>query len=232
VSETNVIHVALVDDDARFLQFVLEALATEADMRVVASASTLADGRTLLDLPRVDVLVVDLGLPDGSGIELIREASSRRAGLEVLVSTVLGDEQSVLRSFEAGATGYLLKQHDAQRLRDDIRMMHMGGSPISPLMARKLLSRLQVRDDAPAPPEASGPAKGAAKVSSEDAGLSVREHEVLLYITKGFTAEEIAGLMGLSHHTVQTYIRRTYRKLNVRSRVEAIFEARVSGLIP
>jgi DNA-binding NarL/FixJ family response regulator len=228
VSETNVIHVALVDDDARFLQFVLEALATETDMRVVASAPTLAAGRSLLELPRLDVLVVDLGLPDGSGIELIREASTRRAGLEVLVSTVLGDEQSVLRSFEAGATGYLLKQHDAQRLREDIRMLHMGGSPISPLMARKLLGRFQARVEVPEPREAAAAPKGPA----EEAVLSTREHEVLLYITKGFTAEEIAGLMGLSHHTVQTYIRRTYRKLNVRSRVEAIFEARVSGLIP
>ena len=228
MSDSNVIHVALVDDDARFLQFVLEALALEGDMQVVASASTLAAGRGLLELPRLDVLIVDLGLPDGSGIELIREASSRRTGLEVLVSTVLGDEQSVLRSFEAGATGYLLKQHDAQRLRDDIRMLHMGGSPISPLMARKLLTRFQARDETPAP----GPDAPAGKASAEDAGLSAREHEVLLYITKGFTAEEIASLMGLSHHTVQTYIRRTYRKLNVRSRVEAIFEARVSGLIP
>ncbi len=228
MNDTHVIHVAIVDDDARFLQFVLEALASETDMCVVASASTLAAGRSLLDLPRLDVLVVDLGLPDGSGIELIREASTRRAGLEVLVSTVLGDEQSVLRSFEAGATGYLLKQHDAQRLRDDIRMMQMGGSPISPLMARKLLSRLQAREQAPTAPEAAV----RPKENGDEAGLSAREHEVLVYITKGFTAEEIAGLMGLSHHTVQTYIRRTYRKLNVRSRVEAIFEARVSGLIP
>lgn len=228
MSENHVIHVAVVDDDARFIQFVLEALATEADMQVVASAPTLAAGRSLLELPRLDVLVVDLGLPDGSGIELIREASNRRAGLEVLVSTVLGDEQSVLRSFEAGATGYLLKQHDAQRLRDDIRMLHMGGSPISPLMARKLLGRFQVRDETPALRESAVSPKG----STDEAALSAREHEVLLYITKGFTAEEIAGLMGLSHHTVQTYIRRTYRKLNVRSRVEAIFEARVSGLIP
>ena len=228
MNDTHVIHVALVDDDAQFLQFALEALASERDMCVMATAPTLSAGRCLLDLPRLDVLVVDLGLPDGSGIELIREASARRTGLEVLVSTVLGDEQSVLRSFEAGATGYLLKQHDAQRLRDDIRMMHMGGSPISPLMARKLLSRLHVREQT----AASSQAAVIPKEGPEEAGLSAREHEVLMYITKGFTAEEIAGLMGLSHHTVQTYIRRTYRKLNVRSRVEAIFEARVNGLIP
>lgn len=223
------IRVAVVEDDPGFLSLITEAVTSQPDMQLTAVASTLAEGLAWLAHADMDVLLVDLGLPDGSGIELIRQASALRPECEVLVSTAFGDELSVIRSFEAGASGYLLKQQDVARLAEDIRHLRAGGSPISPLIARQILSRLKPGLGAAAP--AQVPVNQAVPIA-EDVSLSEREQQVLGYVTKGFTAEEIAGLMGVSRHTVLTYVRRTYRKLKVNSKAEAIFEARLHGLIP
>lgn len=225
------IRVAVVEDDPGFLSLITEAVTSQPDMQLTAVASTLAEGLAWLAHADMDVLLVDLGLPDGSGIELIRQASALRPECEVLVSTAFGDELSVIRSFEAGASGYLLKQQDVARLAEDIRHLRAGGSPISPLIARQILSRLKPGLGGAGP--AQVPATQAVAVPiAEDVSLSEREQQVLGYVTKGFTAEEIAGLMGVSRHTVLTYVRRTYRKLKVNSKAEAIFEARLHGLIP
>lgn len=229
------IRVAVVEDDPDCIARLTEAIDAQPDLRLSGVATTLAEGRALLAHAEMDVLLVDLDLPDGTGIELIREAQQQRPDCEVLVSTVFGDEGSVIRSFEAGASGYLLKHQDAHRLAEDIRHLHAGGSPISPLIARQILLRLQ---------PTLGPAVAAAAVDANPAAeaaegaddadgvaLSERELQVLGYVTKGFTAEEISTLMAVSRHTVLTYVRRTYRKLKVHSKTEAIFEARLRGLI-
>ncbi len=218
------IRVAVVEDDPGFLSLITETVQSQSDLQLTAAAATLAEGMSWLAHAEMDVLLVDLGLPDGSGIEMIRQASALRPECEVLVSTAFCDELSVIRSFEAGASGYLLKQQDGARLAEDIRHLHAGGSPISPLIARQILSRLK--------PSLGVAAPHAAMPNAEEVSLSEREQQVLGYVTKGFTSEEIASLMGVSRHTVLTYVRRTYRKLKVNSKVEAIFEARLHGLIP
>lgn len=229
MSPSHAIHIAAVDDDTGFLLFLAEALGPHPELQLRATATTVQGAEQLLAGPPVDVLLVDLGLPDGSGIDVIRRASVMWPTCEVLVSTAYGDELSVIESFEAGASGYLLKHPHAARLVEDIRMLHAGGSPISPLIARQVLQRLVPgrRGDAQA---SAAPAP--VTPSEPSVLLSTREREVLELITKGFTSEEIAGLMGLSTNTVLTYVRRTYRKLRVNSKTEAIFEARLHGLIP
>lgn len=223
------IRIAAVDDDTGFLDLLSEALAPHPDLQLCATATTLHGALHLLDGPPVDVLLVDLGLPDGSGMALIERAALRWPACEVLVSTAFANDASVIDCFEAGASGYLVKQQQAGRLADDIRMLHAGGSPISPMLARQVMLRLV--------PERPGHAHvnvpGVPSTATEsDAQLSSRELEVLALITKGFTTDEIAALMKLSNNTVLTYVRRTYSKLRVRSRTEAIFEARSQGLIP
>jgi DNA-binding NarL/FixJ family response regulator len=226
------IRMVAIEDDQAFLSFLVEAIAPHADLCLVASASTVAQGLALLSGPPADVLLVDLGLPDGSGIDLIAKAVQAWPTCEVLVSTTFRDQLSVIQCFEAGASGYLLKQAHAGRLVEDIRMLHEGGSPISPLIARQVLHRLRpapnedAQPSGPAPLDDLQPAAPGSQVV-----LSAREQEVLEFITKGFTSEEIAGLMGLSRNTVLTYVRRTYRKLNVSSKTEAIYEARLGGLL-
>ena len=218
------IRVVLVEDEVEFQQMLRHMIDDAPDMALLAVASTRAQGLEAIDALMMDVLLVDLGLPDGSGIDVIRAAHLKWPDCGIMVCTVFGDELHVMQSLEAGATGYLLKDGMARGMVDEIRSLHLGGSPISPLIARQILMRFGKQNavlTAPVPPrqEPMGPS------------LSAREQEVLELITKGFTADEIAELISVSRHTVLTFVRRVYRKLQVNSKAEAIYEARNRGLL-
>lgn len=222
-----VIRIALIEDDVNFQNAVAAAIATASDMALVAVAGTRAQGLRVLEQEApVDVLLVDLGLPDGSGVDVIRAANRHWPRCSIMVSTIFGDEAHVMQSIEAGACGYLLKDSAPERVVCEVRNLHAGGSPISPLIARKVLMRFRMQ--APA----HGHALASPNLDARGCALSARESEVLQYITKGFTANECASLMSVSYHTVQTHVRRIYAKLEVNSRAGAIFEARHQGLLP
>ena len=139
------IQIALVEDDPRFQSAVASAIRQTDDMQLLWVADTLAQALRALNGggPAADVLLVDLGLPDGSGIEAIATAARRWPGCAVMVSTAFGDEAHVLQSIEAGASGYLLKDSMPERIVGEIRSLHAGGSPISPLIARQVLMRFK-----------------------------------------------------------------------------------------
>lgn len=218
-------HVALVEDDVHFRDAFAAAVEASVDLSLVYVACRRDEGLAMLQGAPADVLVVDLGLPDGSGIDVIHAAYHLWPECGVMVSTVFGDESHVMQSIEAGAAGYLLKDSAPANMMDEIRSLNSGGSPISPLIARQVLMRFRRR--------LSLPAGSAADIATEGdvAALSTREKQVLDLITKGFTANEIAELMKVSRHTVLTFVRRIYRKLKVTSRAEAIYEARNQGLL-
>jgi len=213
------IRVALVEDDPLFRQAIAGAIRGAAGMELVGVAETRGQGLLMLHGPAADVLLVDLGLPDGSGIDVIAVAQTLWPRCDVMVSTTFGDEAHVLQSIEAGASGYLLKDSSPARMLEEIRNLHAGGSPISPLIARQVLKRFR------------GRAAAATALADERTALSAREQQTLEYMTKGFTYDEVAGLMGVSRHTVQTFVRRIYAKLEVSTKVEAIYEARKRGLL-
>ena len=214
------IDVAIVEDGARFRDELCEAVSAMPDMRLVGVASTRTEGLALLDGIPADVLLVDLALSDGPGLDVIRTAARRWPACNIMVSTTYADEQNVMHSIEAGAAGYLLKDRSPARLVDEIRSVASGGSPISPIIARQLIARLRARSVQDLTPPSAPPSL-----------LSGREKEVLELITKGFKAQEIATLMELSPFTVKTFVRRIYSKLKVTSRAEAIYEARTLGLL-
>jgi len=222
VSNSSQIRVALVEDDVHFQNALMDAIGAAPDMMLQSVAGTRALGLQALDQIQADVLLVDLGLPDGSGIDVIRAAHTKWPGCNIMVSTTFGDELHVMQSLEAGASGYLLKDSAPERMVFEIRSLYSGGSPISPLIARQILMRFRQDDKSAAAPLESAAGKPA---------LSAREQEVLEYITKGFTSDEIAVMMSVSRHTVLTYVRRIYAKLEVNSKAEAIFEARTQGLL-
>lgn len=225
-SNVNGISVLLVEDDAKFREAFAARIREASDLRLLAAVSHVAAGLEELRRAAPDVLLVDLDLPDRRGTELIRYAARHLPDTDVMVVTVFGDEKNVLESIEAGATGYLLKDTDPVNFIDQIRLLHAGGSPISPPIARQLLNRFRKRPDVPAEPaQAAGPLMDPAVTLSE------REHSVLSLVTKGFTFNEIAGLLGVSQHTVMTYVKRIYRKLHVSSKTEAVYEARKMGLL-
>ena len=211
--------VIVVDDDEAFRQRVAELIAASPDFSVCAAVGSLDEARALIGVLEFDVLLVDLGLPDGNGVDLIRAVTARRPSVDVMVVTVFGDESHVLASIEAGASGYVLKRALADTLLATLRELRGGGSPISPIIARQLLQRFRAR---PEQPVAADP---------DDHDLSERERDVLTYISKGFSVPEIAQMLGISAHTVATYVKRIYRKLAVHSRTEALYEAGRLGLL-
>ncbi len=228
------IRVALVEDDVLFQNALTVAIGASDDIELAHLAANRAQGLGMLAAGRADVLLVDLGLPDGTGIDVIRAAHALWPDCAIMVCTTFGDEAHVLQSIEAGASGYLLKDSAPSDLLHEIRVLQQGGSPISPLIARQILTRFRAppATASAAPPAVAAAAPSAPSPASEDdAVLSTRELEVLRLITKGFTADEIAQLVNVSGHTVRTYVRRIYGKLKVKSKSEAILEARSQGLI-
>jgi DNA-binding NarL/FixJ family response regulator len=217
------IRVVLVEDEVEFQQMLRHMIDEAPDMALLTIASTRAQGLQAIETLEMDVLLVDLGLPDGSGIDVIRAAHLKRPDCGIMVCTVFGDELHVVQSLEAGATGYLLKDSSAHSMVGEIRSLHLGGSPISPLIARQILMRFRKQQPVVPPPPA--------RQEATRPLLSAREQEVLELITKGFTADEIAELISVSRHTVLTFVRRIYRKLQVSSKAEAIYEARNQGLL-
>jgi DNA-binding NarL/FixJ family response regulator len=208
--------VLIVEDDAHTRDYLEAAVASDPALRVLAAVGSLKEGVEQLRRDPPDVLLTDLGLPDGHGVEVIREARRLSADTLTLVITIFGDEESVVSAIEAGARGYLLKDGDAQHVCGSVHELLDGGAPISPAIARHLLRRFQEPASQPAP---TGP------------HLAPREQEVLELVVKGFTFGEIAKHLGISPHTVTTHVRRTYRKLEVRSRSEAVYEAVNLGIV-
>jgi DNA-binding NarL/FixJ family response regulator len=204
--------VMIVEDDPVFRAAVVLALSATQDLELVGEAGNLATGMQLL-AQKPDVLLVDLGLPDGSGLDLIREAGRRLPKVEVMVVTVFGDETSIMESLAAGATGYLLKDLSAADIVRHVRELVSGGSPITPVIARQVLNRLP-REELRVVP------------AGQSVSLSDQEARVLSYAATGLSYEEIAGQMGISRHSVQTYVKRAYRKLQVHTKVQALAEAR------
>jgi len=196
-------------------------ISAQADLALVLVATNRREALEQVPLRQMDVLLVDLGLPDGSGLDVIRATRAQWPECSILVSTIFGDESHVLRSIEAGAMGYLLKDTNAAELVEEIRSIHAGGSPISPMVARKILALAA----------ASLPATPEMPAGEAPAGLSAREQEVLKHVSKGFTTEETAKSMGISRTTVLTFVRRIYAKLQVNTRAEAIHEAHRKGLL-
>ena len=218
--------VLIVEDQARFRDTFIHALNADPDIRLLGAAVDLPMGRRMFDQLRPDIMLVDLDLPGGSGIELIRHAARTHPQTDCVVISVFGDDQHVLACIQAGATGFLLKDDAGHDLPARLRTLHEGGSPISPAIARSLLKTLAPHSQRGMPTGVQG---RSGPRGEEPVALSEQESRVLHLASKGFTFEEIAGFLKISPHTVMTYVKRVYRKLHVRSKVEAIYEARRMG---
>jgi DNA-binding NarL/FixJ family response regulator len=228
--KTQPLRVGVVEDDAESRESLVTMIGEQADLVLVMVAASREEALALLPRREPDVMLVDLGLPDGSGLDVIRATRVRWPQCSVLVSTIFGDEAHVIESIEAGAMGYLLKDSDPSELAQEIRNIHAGGSPIHPMVARTILARA-----AAGGPSAAAPASEFTSESAQpDTGgvkLSAREHEVLKFVSKGFTTGEAAESMGISRTTARTFVRRIYAKLQVSNRAEAIHEAHRKGLL-
>ncbi|MGA9521579.1 MAG: response regulator transcription factor [Myxococcaceae bacterium] len=207
----------VVEDQTKILKHQLKLLEGSPALQVVGTA--LSGEAALEEIPRItpDVVLLDLGLPGISGIDVTREVKARWPGVEILIFTIFDEEDKVLEAVKAGASGYLLKGAPTDKIVEAIKEVKAGGTVIQPNLARRLLRHFRV--DAPPAP------------ANETRPLSDRETEILQLIAKGVSNSEAAGLLGLSKATVRTHLEHIYQKLEVTNRVEAVTEGIRKGLI-
>lgn len=206
------ITVGILEDNRDFAAYLEQVLGDAPGVSVMFNVALVAEARRRLEQgPKPDLLLVDMQLPDGSGLEIV-DAARALPGTRILVLTVLADKASVIGAIERGAHGYLLKDAPARQIRSAINTIMDGGSPISALAAARIVEAIRRPDSA----------QGAARPTP-------REVEIVQLMAKGLSSAEIADVATLSVHTVGDHIKSIYRKLGVKSRSEAIYEARSNG---
>ena len=218
--------IALIEDDGHTRARIASLLARCLPAATVTSFERLATALAFAAQHLQDYWLVDLGLPDGSGVDLIRAVRAKDAGAHILVISVFGDVDNVLRSIEAGANGYLLKDAVDKDLVDALAAMEQGGTPLSPMIASRLLETMRTPTML-AKPQLERPAA----VPPPASVLTPKETELLNLLSRGYTYAEAAELMQVALSTIQTHVRGIYAKLAVGSRAEAVFEAKAMGLI-
>jgi DNA-binding NarL/FixJ family response regulator len=187
-----------------------------------------------------NLILADLELPDGNGLELLAELAQYPA--TKIVTTLYSDDDHLFPALQCGADGYLLKEDRFEVLVEELQRIVRGQPPLSPAIARRLLTHFRNGPGNDGTPPASGlsklsgftasrPAAPTEKPAPECERLTPRETEVLTYLSKGFTIKEIASLMGIKWFTVNDHIKSIYKKLNVSSRAEAAVLASKQGLV-
>ena len=189
---------------------------------LMIECTTVAEALMMLEKYKVQLALLDLGLPDGSGVEVVARLRELQPEALSVVVTIHDDDEHLFPALQAGAFGYLLKEQPRPQLVEQLQRMTQGEPPLSPRIARRVLAHFtsartmpQVHADQP-------------RLTKSQ--LTERENDVLLRVAKGFTLPEIATQLGLSRHTIADYVKQIYRKLNVSSRAEAALEAQRMGL--
>jgi DNA-binding NarL/FixJ family response regulator len=218
----SVVRVMLVEDDQDMRERFAAAISNDPRTGLAEKVGTGREAIARLPAVSPDVLLVDLGLPDVHGTEVIRFAARTVPECDIMVITLFGDESSVLKSIEAGATGYILKDCTDSQLVDCILELKAGGAPMSPTIARLVLHRMQH----------GGPSKALISHEPGNQGLLThREIEVLGLLARGYVYAEIADRLGISLNTVGSHIKNCYRKLAVHTGPAAVTRAAKLGLL-
>ena len=208
------LRIVLIDDHEVVRAGIKAMLDAQDDMEVVGEAGTVDDGIKRVGFDEPEVVVLDVRLPDGSGIEACREIRSRFPDVKVLMLTSFADEEALMAAILAGAAGYVLKRVKGTDLVEDIRRVGAGESLLDPDMTEKLFDRLR-----------SGP-----RTDPLLARLSDQEHEIVMRIADGKTNKQIAEEMFLAEKTVKNYVSNLLAKMGMSRRSEAAaYVARMEG---
>lgn len=215
------VSVAIVEDDAVTRSLLSMAIESEPSLCLVAAFDKARPAVAWLASNQPDLLLTDLGLPDGSGLEVIRACARYSPGTAIMVISMSSDEDKILSCIEAGATGYVLKDAGRTDIVRALLDLQAGGSPISPIIARKVLARMRSVASLAVP----------AVESENPALLTKREAVILELVARGDSYGDVARALSLSVGTVQTHVKNIYGKLSVHSRGAAVFEAQRRGLL-
>lgn len=209
----------LVEDDELTRAWIRAAIRDCPSARLLAESGSLQEAQQALEIVRPAGVFADIGLPDGSGLELVRHVRDCYPWMQVVVLTTHRDESSILHALEAGADGYLLKDGSQLSVCQLLDELQNGGAPVSPVVARYLFRHVREEVHRQLPPVIKSP-------------LTRKETAIFSYLDKGYSAKEVAKMEGLSYYTVTTHIKNIYRKLGVSSRTQALHEAREQGILP
>lgn len=210
--------VVIVEDDEQIRHSLAELLSEDAGLELCASVEGYHSGASALLTEKPDVLLVDLGLPDGSGIDLIRLIETHDLTTQAIVISGFHDEHHVFKALEAGAKGYVLKHDAGGKIIEGIQLLLDGGAPISPVIARLMLQRFQSSVNADKP------------TVEIETPLTERQIKILTLVNQGYSSKEIAAKLNISYHTVTTHVKNIYRKLEVNNRMSALKRAQGLGL--
>lgn len=215
---TKPVRVLLADDDAHIRQVVSRELMSDPRVLLVGQASSVKEARRLMRAEAFDVLLADLNLEDGTGFDLMGLQRSLRPSAETIIISVMEGDVQLLKAIEQGAAGYLVKHSWFGSYVQAVLQVANGGASITPHLARRLLQRMRA-------------ATADQPVEKEPEKLSSREREILRQVANGYTSQEISERLEIALLTVNTHVRNIYRKLQVRSRAQAVRTALQHGLL-
>jgi len=206
-------HILILEDQPSSMDWLIETARSVFPTATQQLAYSCAEGLAACSQP-VDLALLDIALPDGSGLDVLLSLQQRQPQAACVMTTIFDDDTHLFRALQLGARGYVLKDQSREQLGTMLRAMLDDQPPLSPAIARRLLAQFQ-----------SPPA-----VATPDDGLTDREREVLQLVSKGYSVPQAAKALEISPNTAHTHIKAVYRKLHVASRAEAVLAARRLGL--
>lgn len=212
-------NILLLEDFAETRAWLCDVLRAAFDEPQIHEAATLEQAKKLLAKNLFDLAIIDLNLPDGSGIDMIKVIGQDSPETFCVVATIFNDDQHIFSALQAGAHGYLLKEQPKKELIASLSGMLHGQPPLSPAIARRMLKHFQT----------SSPVDSSEAETSTI--LSEREKEILTLVAKGYKRGDIADMLGIKPNTVASHVKTIYGKLNVCNRAEATVEALRMGLV-
>ncbi len=204
----------VVEDNPDTLEWLVSCVQAAFPALQIVTASDLALGKSLVEKHNFDLALIDLGLPDGSGIELIKTLSLKAYSSYIVVATIYDDDKNLFAALKSGAKGYILKDQDRERIVSYLKGIKKNRPPLSAASSARLISHFNSKGDA-----------------LERSALTARESEVVCLIGKGYSVEDTAGMLKLSPDTIKGYIKGIYAKLGVGNRAELTLEAVRLGII-
>ena len=213
-------HILLLEDLPEIRAWLKSLVMQVFPNSQITECSRVQDALLQVQQLRFDLALIDLGLPDGSGTDVVAKLSVMQPEAQSVVVTIHDDDEHLFPALQAGAYGYILKEQSRELITEQLQRISQGEPPLSPSIARRVMAYF------------SANAKPAASTHNNmpNVSLTDRESEVLLRVAKGYTLPEIGVQLGLSRHTIADYVKQIYRKLNVSSRAEAALEAQRMGL--
>ena len=207
----------LIEDHIESQQWMEEVLRTAFPLVVIDLADSIAGARSLLESRQYSIALVDINLPDGIGTDLVPSMIASNQVGYVVMSTIFDDDNHLFEAIQAGAHGYLLKDQPKDQLIEKLAGITRGDPPLSPGIARRLLSFYRKQSEA--------------KPAKVEHKLSKREEEIITLIAKGVTTKEAASMLNITNNTAAGYVKSAYRKLDITSRAEASLKAVELGFV-